>query len=52
MRTLEYMFGRFLCLVGIHDFRIIEVTFGFGQSGYMQKIECRRCGYLTTRQSP
>jgi len=46
MRTL---IARLLCFVGWHDFRIIEVSFGFGPSGDVEKVQCRRCGLITTR---
>ncbi len=43
------LFGRLLCLLGLHDFHVVEVTFSFGVGGSVSKIECRRCGYVTTR---
>ncbi len=41
--------GRLLCWFGFHDYRLIEVVGGFGAGGQVQKVECRRCGYATTR---
>ncbi len=41
--------GRLLCLIGIHDFRTIEMIGGFGSGGAVQKVECRRCGLVATR---
>ena len=41
--------GRLLCWFGSHDYRLIEVVVAFGASGQVQKVECRRCGYATTR---
>jgi hypothetical protein len=41
--------GRLLCWFGFHDYRLIEVVGGFGGGGQVQKVECRRCGYATTR---
>ncbi len=43
--------GRILCWLGFHDFRVIDVTFGFGEGGSVERVECRRCGVLTTRQA-
>jgi hypothetical protein len=40
--------GRLLCLLGIHDFRILEVTYGFAPGSDVQRLECRRCGRITT----
>jgi len=42
-----------LCRFGIHDFRIIEATYGFGDAGGVEKVECRHCGTTMVReQSP
>lgn len=41
--------GRLLCLVGVHDFRLVESIGGFGAGGQVEKVECRRCGYAATR---
>ncbi len=41
--------GRLLCWFGFHDYRLIEVVGSFGGSGQVKKVECRRCGYATTR---
>lgn len=45
------LFRRLLCLLGFHDFRVVEVTMGFGSSGTVEKVECRRCGRSTARRS-
>ncbi len=42
--------GRLLCWRGIHDFRVVDVTFGFGEGGSVERVECRRCGLVTTRR--
>jgi hypothetical protein len=44
------LFRRLLCFLGFHDFRVVEVTVGFGPSGAVEKVECRRCGHLTARR--
>ena len=41
--------GRLLCLFGFHDYHLIELIGAFGVVGQVQKVECRRCGYFTTR---
>ncbi len=43
------LFRRLLCFLGFHDFRVVEVTMGFGPSGAVEKVEYRRCGHLTAR---
>ncbi len=42
--------GRILCFFGLHDFQIIDATFGFGPGGEVARLQCRRCGYVTTRR--
>lgn len=43
------IFGRFLCWLGFHDYRVINVTFGFSAGDSVQKVECRRCKIKTAR---
>ena len=42
------LIGRILCWLGFHDFRVVDVTFGFGTNG-VERDECRRCGATRTR---
>ena len=49
-KQLKTWIGQFLCLLGIHDFRLVEVEESFGLGGQVKKVECRRCGYYTTQQ--
>ena len=41
--------GRLLCQFGFHKYRLIEVDGTFGGGVQVEKVECRRCGYATTR---
>ena len=41
--------GRLLCRFGFHDYHLIEVIGAFGAGGQVEKVECGRCGYTTTR---
>jgi len=50
-QQLPPFLGRLLCFIGIHDFRVTDVTFGFGSGGSVEKVECRRCGAVTTRRA-
>ena len=42
------LLGRFLCWLGFHDYRVVNVTYQFGTGG-VEKDECRRCGTTRTR---
>jgi hypothetical protein len=50
MVQLPPLLGRILCWLGFHDFRVVNVTFGFGTDG-VEKDECRRCGVTRTRKA-
>jgi hypothetical protein len=50
MERARKWFGRVLCALGVHDLEVIEVQIGFGPSGTVEKVQCRRCGYRGTRR--
>ena len=50
--ALPSLVGRLLCGIGIHDYRVVEVTGGFGPGGSVEKRECRRCQNLSVRRAP
>ena len=50
-KRLPRPLGRLFCILGFHDFRVLEVRFGFGQGNRIEKVECRRCGWVSTRRS-
>ncbi len=43
--------GRLLCRLGLHDFKVLEATLGFGEAGGVEKVKCRRCRLIFTRQT-
>ncbi len=49
-KELPTWISRLLCRLGIHDYRLIEVVGSFGPGGQVQKVECRRCGCIATKQ--
>ena len=50
MERVREGLGRALCALGVHDLEVIEVQIGFGPSGTVEKVQCRRCGYRGTRR--
>ncbi len=50
-KRLPAAVGRLLCTLGVHEFRVLEVRFGFGQGNRIERVECRRCGLVSTRRS-
>ena len=41
--------GLLLCLVGIHRYKLIDVSFGFGQSGAVKTVQCKICKIKKTK---
>jgi hypothetical protein len=50
-RNVPTLLGKLLCLLGFHDFQVLEVRFGFGQGNRIERVECRRCALVVTRRS-
>lgn len=42
--------GGLLCTLGFHEFRVLEERFFIGQGNRIVKLECRRCGRVSTRR--
>jgi len=40
-----------LCWLGIHRYRIISSTFGFGPGGTVESVQCKICGIKKIRKS-
>ncbi len=45
----SFEFGHLLCLLGLHKYRLVEVTEAFGPAGVVEKVECERCKVAATR---
>jgi hypothetical protein len=41
---MKYKFIKLLCWLGIHRYKTIEITYGFGPGGSVETIECKVCG--------
>ena len=39
-----------LCWLGIHRYKIIDVSFGFGQGGSVKTVECKICKIKKTKK--
>ena len=46
---MKNKFNKLLCWLGIHQYKIIDVTYGFGPGGSVETIECRVCGIKKKR---
>lgn len=47
--NLPRILSRILCVLGLHDFRLVERILSFGCEGGVEKVQCRRCGLTITR---
>ena len=43
---MKFQFALLLCWLGIHRFKIIDSTFGFGSTGNTKKVQCKVCGII------
>ena len=43
-KIMMIKFTYLLCWLGIHRYRVVDTTFGFGAAGSTQKLQCRNCG--------
>ena len=41
---------RLKCWLGCHNFKLLEVTLGFGEAGDVEKVECSRCSLVISRE--
>jgi len=42
--------GRFLCWLGLHEFRVVSRSFEFRTDASVETVECRRCSMRMTRK--
>ena len=42
--------GLLLCWIGIHRYKVIDISFGFGPAGSVKTVQCKICGIKKTRK--
>ena len=47
---MKFDLNLLLCWLGIHRYRIINSTFGFGLGGTVKRIQCKICGIKKIRK--
>ena len=47
---MKIKIGLLLCWLGIHRYRIISSTFGFGSGGAVNRVQCKICGVKKIRK--
>ena len=47
---MKIKIGLLLCWLGIHRYKIINSTFGFGAGGAVNRVQCKICGVRKIRK--
>ena len=48
---MKFKLNLLFCWLGIHQYKIIDITYGFGASDSIQTIECKICGIKKIKQT-
>ena len=41
--------AKILCYLRIHDYKTLNIEFGFGPTDRVTTLECKRCGYTIVK---
>ncbi len=41
---MKFKLSLLFCWLGIHQYKIIDITYGFGASDSIKMLECKICG--------
>ena len=44
VKAVKTKLGLLLCWLGIHRYKIIDISFGFASGGTVKTVECKICG--------
>jgi len=47
---MKFKLSLLLCWLGIHRYKIISSTFGFGPGGTVERVQCKICGIINVRK--
>ena len=50
IKIVKLRLNLLLCWLGIHRYKVIDISFGFGPSGSIKTIQCKICGTKKTRK--
>ena len=48
---MKFKLNLLFCWLGIHQYKIIDITYGFGASDSIQTIECKICGIKKVKKT-
>ena len=47
---MKFSFLNLLCYLGFHQHEVVDVKFGFGDSGKIMTVKCKICGAIEIKQ--
>ena len=47
---MELNLGLLLCWIGIHRYKVIDISFGFGPAGSVKTVQCKICRIKKTKK--
>ena len=50
VKVVKIKLGLLLCWLGIHRYKVIDISFGFGAGGTVKVIKCKICGIKKIRK--
>ena len=50
VKVVKTKLSLLLCWLGIHRYKVIDISFGFGAGGSVRTIQCKICGIKKTRK--
>ena len=50
IKIVKLRLNLLLCWLGIHRYKVINISFGFGPSGSIKTIQCKICGIKKTKK--
>ena len=50
LNLMKFKLSLLLCWLGIHRYKIISSTFGFGPGGTVKRVQCKICGISNVRK--
>ena len=50
VKVVKTKFGLLLCWMGIHRYKVVDISFGFGAGDSVRTIKCKICGIEKIRR--
>ncbi len=47
---MKFKLAYFLCYLDLHKYKVIDIKFGFGNSGKIMTVQCKNCGIIQIKK--